>query len=197
MLSPVFEATAHFFRCAPPGARIRRFLMYPPPPTPGTYCAGRGLRSLPRDCTISIPALTRPPEAVHVKVIGSNTVPGPDLQNDELELLRRHEKYGCLSLICELPGERCPFVFGLQLRYSFVPVAHLVYCHDFGDFVRFAGAIGRFLLRRGYAFVIFDSNGPVQRIVGKHFGDRPRFRRGGDQVRLGDVAYSEQVLFGY
>jgi hypothetical protein len=147
--------------------------------------------------TIAAPALNRSLPGVRVGAVEPSVRSGPDLDQTEIDVLRHHMGYGCLSLICELDTKRHPFVFGTDLRYGFLPVAHLVYCRKLEDFLRFAGPIGRFLLRHGYAFVIFDSNGPIRGIVGRHFGDRPRYRKGGDQVRLGDVAYSEQVIFGY
>ena len=42
-----------------------------------------------------------------------------------------------------------------------IPCAQLIYCRDVGEFVRFAGPIGRNLARRGKPFVIIDSNGAI------------------------------------
>jgi hypothetical protein len=146
---------------------------------------------------IAIPALGRPQAGVTIRAVGPDLSPGADLDPAEIDILMDHHSYGCISLICEADGRRHPFVFGRHLRYGFFPVAYLVYCRDIAEFFRFAGPIGRFLARRGYAFVIFDATGPMRGIVGKYFGHRPRYRKGGDLVRLGDVAYSEQVMFGY
>jgi hypothetical protein len=173
------------------------FFNVSPAPHTWSILESQGFEQFATGRTIAIPALTRSPRGVSVEVISSSIISGKDLVQQEVDILEHHESYGCLSCICEFEGERFPFVFGLHLRYGFLPVAHLVYCREFADFIRFAGAIGRFLARRKYAFVIFDSNGPIPRIVGKHFGGRLRYRKGGHQIRLGDVAYSEQVMFGY
>lgn len=116
----------------------------------------------------------------------------------ELDLLSDHAAYGCLSLLCETQDAISPFVFGLQYRLGLVPVAHLVYCRSLDSFVRMARPLGKHLLRRGFGLVILDSDGPIAGLVGKHFGGRPRYMKGLlDEIRIGDVAYSEQVMFGY
>jgi hypothetical protein len=173
------------------------FFNVSPAPHTWTILERQGFVRFAAGRTIAAPALNRSVSGVQVRAVEPLVRCGSDLDQVELDVLRHHMGYGCLSLICESNTGRHPFVFGTHLRYGFLPVAHLVYCRKVEDFIRFAGPIGRFLLRRGYAFVIFDSDGPVRGIVGRYFGDRPRYRKGGNQVRLGDVAYSEQVIFGY
>jgi hypothetical protein len=173
------------------------FFNVSPAPHTWTILERQGFIRFAAGRTIAVPALNRSLPGVRVRAVGPSVLSGPDLDQTEIDVLRHHTGYGCLSLICELETKRHPFVFGTDLRYGFLPVAHLVYCRKLEDFLRLAGPIGWFLLQRGYPFVIFDSNGPIRGIVGRHFGDRPRYRKGGDQVRLGDVAYSEQVMFGY
>jgi hypothetical protein len=157
----------------------------------------QGFRRFAAGRIIAAPALNRSLPGVRVRAVDPADRSGPDLDQAEIDLLRHHTSYGCLSLICEFDTERHPFVFGMHLRWGFLPLAHLVYCRKLSDFLRFAAPIGRFLLRNGYPFVIFDSNGPIRGVAGRYFGSRPRYRKGGDQVSLGDVAYSEQVIFGY
>jgi hypothetical protein len=173
------------------------FFNVSPAPHTRTILEKQGFVQFAAGRTLAVPALNRPLPGVRVRAVEPSVRCGPDLDQAELDVLRHHMNYGCLSLICQDNTERYPFVFGTQLRFGFVPVAHLVYCRQLEDFIRFAGSIGRFLAQRGYAFVIFDSDGPVRGITGRYFGDRPRYRKGGHQIRLGDVAYSEQVIFGY
>ena len=42
----------------------------------------------------------------------------------------------------------------------------LIYCPDVADYVACAGAIGRFLLRRGRISVALDANGRMKDLVG-------------------------------
>ena len=58
-----------------------------------------------------------------------------------------HAAYGCISLWCATSERAYPFVFRRRLVKRFVPCAQLIYCGDVGDFVRFAGPVGRALMR--------------------------------------------------
>jgi hypothetical protein len=54
-----------------------------------------------------------------------------------------------------------------------------------------------FLLRRGLPLVILDANGPVRGLVGKYFDQTmPKYFKGPEPPRLGDLAYTETALFG-
>jgi hypothetical protein len=124
--------------------------------------------------------------------------PDQDLQPFEVDLLLTHADYGCMSLICSAANRRHPFVFlPLQRRkFGLARFAQLVYCRDLEDFVRFAGPLGRFLAWRGFPLVIVDANGPIRGLIGKFSDEQPRYFKGPDQPRLGDLAYSELVMFG-
>jgi len=146
---------------------------------------------------VALPALCPSPRGANVQEISSRLLPGLKLDQGEIDLLMDHKAYGCLSLVCEFAGVQYPFVFVRQFRYGFLPLAHLIYCSHINDFARFAGTLGRFLLRRGFAVVVMDADEMMPGLVGKYFGHRPRYRKGGTAIHLGDVAYSEQALFGF
>jgi hypothetical protein len=146
---------------------------------------------------IAFPALSRHRSDGRVDVVAPGISPGRDLEQSEIDVLVDHGSYGCLSLICHDNGQRYPFVFGLDRRSLRLPVAHLVYCRSMADLIRLAKPIGRFLLRRGYRMIKFHADGPTPGIPGHYFGGKPKFRKGGESVWAGDVAYSEQVMFGY
>lgn len=111
-------------------------------------------------------------------------------------LLTDHAEYGCLSLICEARDGNYPFVFQVRrLGKGLLPCAQLVYCRDVADVTRFARPLGMFLLRRGIAFIGIDSNGVVPGTVGKYRdGKSPKYFKGPDRPRMGDLAYTEAVL---
>ena len=89
----------------------------------------------------------------------------PDIECDpfDREVLLQHAALGCDSLWCVASGQASPFVFRPRLVKGHIPCAQLIYCRDVGDFVRFAGPIGRFLGQRGKFFVVIDANGPITR----------------------------------
>jgi hypothetical protein len=113
------------------------------------------------------------------------------------ELLLAHAEYGCISLWCVTADRAYPFVFLPRIVRGFVPCAQLVYCDDIQSFVRFARPVGLFLALRGRPFIIVDSNGPIDGLTGKYFdGVAPKYYKGQDKPRLGDLAYTEAAIFG-
>jgi hypothetical protein len=152
------------------------------------YCNGR---------FVTAPALIKS-KGYRVKVVAaSDACTDENLSISETELLRAHAKYGCVSLICDSERGTDPFVF-LPLRKAHVlPFAYLAYCRNVEDFTRCAGSLGRFLAARGYPFVVIDANGPIDGLVGAYLDGAPKYFKGPYEPRLGDLAYSERVLFGF
>jgi hypothetical protein len=116
----------------------------------------------------------------------------------ERDLLAAHAEAGCLSLVCESEGRLDPFVLApRRVTASPVGLMQLIYCRDTTDFVRRAGALGRFLLKRGVGGVILDANAPVPGLVGRYFkGRQPKYFKGANRPRLNDLAFTETALFG-
>ena len=108
-----------------------------------------------------------------------------------------HAAHGCISLWCATSKRAYPFVFRPRLVRSFVPFAQLIYCRDIGDFVRFAGPIGRALARHGRPLVLIDANGPIPGLLGWFGrGNMPKYFKGPQRPRLGDLAYTEYAVLG-
>jgi len=117
----------------------------------------------------------------------------------EADLLETHARYGCICVILRSASESFPFIFAprrMRPRVGSLSFAHLIYCRKRTDFVRFAGPLGRFLLRRGIVLAVLDSNGPIEGLVGKYIQDRPKYYKGPDKPRLGDLTYTELAMFG-
>ena len=94
-------------------------------------------------------------------------------------------------------GAAYPFVFRRRLAKAVVPCAQLVYCRDTADVARFAGLIGRHLAARLSPLVVIDAVGPMPGLPSIYLaGRRPKFFKGPEQPRLGDLAYTEAALFG-
>ena len=160
-----------------------------------------GFRPFSDGRIVAVPMLSPSHGATKVRAVSADMPgqvdAGADLEQGEITLLLDHADFGCLSLVCDTAEGRQPFVFGLHHRSGVIPVAHLVYCRDLADFVRLARPVGQHLLRRGYGFVILASNGPIEGLVGRYAAGWPRYFKGPDPLRIGDVAYSEEVVFGY
>ncbi len=151
------------------------------------YCSGR---------FVALPALSAWQYGVSTQRIGADLSPGNDLSAFEVQLLLDHQTYGCISITCSLTNGRYPFVFQPR-RKACLRYALLAYCRHLEDFVRLAGPLGRFLALHGIPLVVVDANGPIAGLVGRYYGGFPKYFRGPDQPRLGDLAYSEKIMFGF
>lgn len=153
------------------------------------YCTGQ---------FTAAPWLNPPRRRVRVREVPPGESAGVALPGPEHELMAAHAGYGCLALVCSAPDGDHPFIFQRFMRWrDRVPCMRLIYCREVSEFVRFAGPLGRHLLRRGIPWVVLDSNGPVPGLVGFYQDVKGRkFFKGPDKPRLGDLAYTELPLFG-
>jgi hypothetical protein len=145
---------------------------------------------------LTLPLLCRAPNS-RARVIPSPSLPQAPFDPRESELLAEHAGFGCISVWCETAERAHPFVFRPRWVKRFVRCAQLVYCRDVADFVSFARPLGLHLAARGWPLVILDANGPVPGLIGRYFDDTmPKYFRGPQAPRLGDLAYTEAALFG-
>lgn len=123
---------------------------------------------------------------------------GLALTDDERDILAAHREHGCLVYVVQEKHDAHPFVFlPRRIFRGLVPTLQLVYCRDVSDFQRFAGPLGRALARRRHFSVLLDASGPLPGLAGKYFPNRgPKYFKGPERPRLGDLAFSEAVLFG-
>jgi hypothetical protein len=146
---------------------------------------------------ISLPALNRTSGSETVEVFDAHQQPAVGFDRFEQEILLQHTKHGCISLWCATSDHAYPFVFRPRLVKGFIPCGQLIYCHDIENFSRFAGPIGRYLAWRGRPIVIVDSNGPIPELVGVfRRGSKPKYFKGPQRPRLGDLAYTEYAILG-
>ena len=114
----------------------------------------------------------------------------------EQGMLLAHQRYGCISLVCEKDGILSPFIFkAKKLDRPPLPMMELLYCRSTDDFARCSGVIGRhLLLRHGALGVIADgkiTGMPSRYVVGKE----PRYYKGPQAPSLNDLAFTEKVIF--
>jgi hypothetical protein len=159
----------------------------------------QGFRAYCGGLFFSFPALSRLAKGMRVEVVqqGAHAVDG--LSEADVALLARHAACGCLSLVCRADdGRRFPFVLQpMRIRGVALLAMRLIYCPDVADYVACAGAIGRFLLRRGRILVALDANGRMKDLVGFYRGRRGRkYFKGPQRPRLADLSDSELVIYG-
>jgi hypothetical protein len=135
--------------------------------------------------------------APHVEVFDAAHEPDVAFDAGDQEILRQHAAHGCVSLWCATAERAYPFVFRPRIARGVLPCAQLIYCRDVGDFVRFAGPIGRRLARHGRPFVIIDANASIPGLFGWYSrGKMPKYFKGPLRPRLGDLAYTEHAVLG-
>ena len=178
---------------------VTYFNITPAPPT-WPILEAQGFKAYCRGLYFSLPVLSRAGGDMRIEVVSAATTAIAGLPDDELAMLKRHAGYGCLSLVCRTGQESIPFVFfSLRKRRGFIPVPalQLAYCRTPDDYARCAGALGRYLLRRGAPIVISDANGAMTGIAGVYSEARGRkYFRGPHCPRLGDLADTELAIFG-
>ncbi len=157
-----------------------------------SYCSG---------LFFSMPMLSPVPARMTVETVAPDAKAIESLSVGNVEILTRHARYGCLSLVCRTAdGEALPFILlPVRIRRGWIapPAMQLIYCRDIADYVQCAGAIGRLLLRRGKISVLLDSNGPVAGLVGIFSKARGRkYFKGPHRPRLADLTDTELVLYG-
>ncbi|HEY3790251.1 MAG TPA: acyl-CoA acyltransferase [Bradyrhizobium sp.] len=156
------------------------------------YCSG---------LFFSMPALSRLPTGMTVETVTPDTKAVAGLAASEVEMLARHARYGCLSLVCRTAnGDALPFILSpVRIRRGWIapPAMQLIYCRDIADYVQCAGAIGRLLLRQAKISVLLDSNGSVPGLTGFFSQARGRkYFKGPHRPRLADLTDTELVLYG-
>ena len=173
------------------------FVNISPAPHTVPILLAQGYRQYVAGQAITLPVLSRHGVGARVERITPddgrfvNVVP-------EMDLLRRHARLGCIAFVVIDGTHHEPFVFARRrIIRTIVPAAQLIWCRDVSAFARFAGALGRHLLRHGIIAVSCDSNGAPLDVPGAYReGNARKFYRGDDRPRLGDLADTELAIFG-
>ncbi len=113
----------------------------------------------------------------------------------EAQLLRDHRVLGWTAVTVEKDGLVSPFVLKpRRLDRPPLPVMDVMFCRGPEDFHRCAPALARHFLPRGRLGFLIDGDQPGF----SHYveGKEPRYFKGPHRPILGDLAYTEKVLFG-
>jgi hypothetical protein len=138
------------------------------------------------------------PTAPKVRILDWRHEPQATYDSYELQVVRDHGRYGCLSFWCVHEERAYPFVFHERIYKSVIPGVQLLYCRDNDSLVHLVGPVARFLAKRGKLFVGVDANGPLAGLTG-HFmdGTEPRYFKGPALPRLGDLAYTQKAMLPF
>jgi hypothetical protein len=160
----------------------------------------QGFEAYCRGLYFSVPVLSRSEGRLRIEAISTDTSSVENLAATDLAMLKHHAEYGCLSLVCHAGKDAAPFVFfPLRKRRGIIPMPamQLGFCRSIPDYVRCAGALGRYLLRYAKPVIILDANGPIAGIQGLYTETRGRkYFKGPRRPRLGDLADTELAIYG-
>jgi hypothetical protein len=168
-------------------------------PAPHTWdiLVAQGYRRFSTGRMTCVPVLSNNSWGCRVECVRKAAVHGGGLSQFELNLLKTHVDYGCLSLVCTASdGSRYPFVFSVRRRLGVVRFGFLIYCRDVESFVRFSGAIGRYLIMSGISLVMIDALDRIPALVGRYSAVNPKYYKGPRAPRLGDLSFSDRAMFG-
>jgi hypothetical protein len=160
----------------------------------------QGFEAYCRGLYFSVPLFSRSERGIMIEQVAPDTPSVKNLSDADLAMLKRHAEYGCLSLVCHTAHEALPFVFfPLRKRRGIIPMPamQLGFCRNIPDYVRCAGALGKYLLRYAKPVIILDANGPVAGLPGLYTETRGRkYFKGPHRPRLGDLADTELAIYG-
>jgi hypothetical protein len=172
------------------------YLNISPAPNTRPIIEAQGYTRYSKGLFLAVPALWRSADP-SARIVAADREPGAPAEPFESDLLIRHAGYGCLSFWCVTAERAYPFVFRRGFLKGALPCAQLIYCRDIADIARFAGPIGRHLMAHLCPLAAIDANGPVPGLKGRYFdGWKPKYFKGPQPPRLGDLADTEAALFG-
>jgi hypothetical protein len=196
-VEPAFRGYASLLAARALGHKTATYLNISPAPNTTPIIEAQGWTRYSDGLFIAVPALQRRAAGVAASLVAADRNPDAPCEEFERDLLVRHAAYGCLSFWCVTAERAYPFVFRRRLTRAALPCARLIYCRDVADIAGFGGLIGRHLLAHGCPVVVIDANGRVPGLVGKYVdGLMPKYFRGPQRPRLGDLADTEAALFG-
>lgn len=157
-----------------------------------TTLTAQGYKKIAQGVYIAFPWLCRTVPGVSIRRISSNQ----QLDCHEGNMLIEHAQFAkCLPVVCEHQGVIYPFIFVVRRRYG-IPFAFLIYSGNEADFARFAGTLGRFMAKKGIPAILLDVNAAIAGVPGKLVSQYPKYWKGSNAPRLGDLAYTEIPMFG-
>jgi hypothetical protein len=113
----------------------------------------------------------------------------------EAQLLRDHRSMGWIRLAVEKDGVISPFVLKpRRLERQKLPMMDVMFCRGADDLKRCLPALARYFLPRGSMGFLMDGDMEA-RLSHYAEGKEPRYFKGPHRPLLGDLAYTEKVLF--
>jgi hypothetical protein len=117
-VDPAFRNYAALFASMTQKRKDVTFFNVTPATATWPVIEAQGFKLYCRGLHFSVPALSPGGRGMTIEAIAPHTLDVKGLPCDDLELLRRHAEYGCLSLVCHTDGNVLPFVFFPGARHA-------------------------------------------------------------------------------
>jgi len=196
-VEPAFRGYASFLSAQALRHKNVTYLNISPAPNTKPIVEAQGYTKYGDGLFVAMPALQWRPSHSAASIVPHDRPPDAPHAPFEHRLLSEHAGYGCISFWCVTAARAYPFVFRRRLAKGVLPCAQLIYCRDIADVAMFAGPIGQYLIRHYCPLVVIDANGRVPGLVGIYVdGLMPKYFKGPQRPRLGDLACTEAALFG-
>lgn len=195
-VDPAFKAYSTFLIGPLLRDRSVTFVNLSPAPHTRDIIEAQGFQRFSTGWALTLPWIHLGREPVRVRGFGSGTATAAFTVRERL-LLEQHHSFGCLCLLVEAKDGWHPFVFTPRRWLGrLVATSYLVYCRDLADYARFAGPLGRTLLRHGIPTVVIDSDDALRRVAGRAISrTQDKYFRGPNKPRAGDNSFSELAIF--
>ena len=198
-VDPAYRGSAQLLASMALRNKAVTYLNVTPAPHTWPIVESQGYRCYCRGLFFALAPLAPGVPGVHVEEL--QPAPGADIAAlPEFAMLRRHAGYGAIVLVCRADDGLHPFVFQpFRIRSGrlWMPGVLAIYARSPDGLVRFAGPLGRYLLRRGLPIIAMDADGPVAGLRGFFTGKRGRkYCKGPRTPRHCDLADTEFAVFG-
>jgi hypothetical protein len=196
-VEPEFRGYASFLAAQALRHKNVTYLNISPAPNTMPIVDAQGYTRYGNGLFIAVPAMQLRTAGSTGSIVPFPRTPDAPHEAFERQLLADHATYGCLSFWYVNPERAYPFVFRRRFAKGVLPCAQLIYCRDVADVARFGGPIGRHLFRHCGLLVAVDANARIPDLRGVYIdGLMPKYFKGPQRPRLGDLAYTEAALFG-
>lgn len=196
-VDPQYRASAILLHLAAVKHKQATFVNVSPAPHTFSTIEALGFRRISNGQILFAPAILAPRAGLHLRRFTADSADASLLAKSEREILADHAALGCVTLVGIRGKQAFPFVLQRRALRRVVLCSQLIYCRAMDEFFEFSPLIGRFLLPRSGPFLLIDAGAPVRGLAGHYFAERnPKYFKGSNPPRIGDLAYTELPVFG-
>ena len=196
-VDPPYRGSAILLHLAAVKHKQATFVNISPAPHTFSTIEALGFRRISNGQILFAPAIWAFKPGLRIGRYGATSSDASLLTRDERKILADHATLGCEALVGVRGHEAFPFVLQRRAVRRVIPCGQLIYCRAMDEFFQFSPLIGRLLLPRSGPLLLIDAGAPARGLIGRYFAERnPKYFKGANPPRLGDLAYTELPVFG-